>query len=113
MKRLFVAMLCCGLSHIQAQAAYGEGGPSFQPTPRVKGIVPGTSRFWCEMRGPITVYVAPKQGSKIDYRYDQNAIMDYIGDIGKSKYGYVRPCNACNAGYVLKTEFKRLATCSR
>jgi hypothetical protein len=52
------------------------------------------------------VLSAPKPGSKILQEYRKGAMMAVLGEATGTGYLYVSPCNACERGFVLKTEFQ-------
>jgi len=97
-----------------AHAAWSEtDGPSFNPAPPPASVVRGTNRGLCTMRAPMKVFAQPRRSSRVLDTYRPGAIMTYVGDVGRTPYAYVSPCNACNPGYVLKAEFLRHAHCTR
>ena len=56
--------------------------------------------------GKIDVYDAPKAGSKLLKTYDAGAWMTVLGEATGTEYLYVSPCNACESGYVAKSELR-------
>jgi hypothetical protein len=75
---------------------------------------PQTTKYKIDKRGggqlftttdKLQVLSAPKAGSKVLQEYDKGAIMAVLGEATGTGYLYVSPCNACEKGFVLKTEF--------
>lgn len=54
----------------------------------------------------LQVLSAPKADSKVLQTYDKGAMMAVIGEATGTGYLYVSPCNACENGFVSKTEFR-------
>ena len=74
---------------------------------------PQTTKYKIDKRGggqlftttdKLQVLSAPKAGSKVLDEYDKGAMMAVIGEATGTGYLYVSPCNACESGFVLKTE---------
>jgi len=78
----------------------GQGAPkpSFKVDKREAGKFVTTT-------DKIAVLDAPKAGSKVLQEYDKGAMMAVIGQATGTDYLFVSPCNACDHGYVLKSEF--------
>lgn len=58
----------------------------------------------------LQVLAAPRKGSKVLDEYDKGAMMAVLGEATGTGYLYVSPCNACENGFVLKTEFQSKTT---
>jgi hypothetical protein len=77
--------------------------------------MPQTSKYKIDKRSggqlftttdKLRVLSAPKAGSKVLQEYDKGAIMAVLGEATGTGYLYVSPCNACENGFVSKTEFQ-------
>lgn len=112
------ALLCLftAISSPGALAAWSESGGSsigVEPAPKFK-IDRKSGRGLCTVKGPINLLSAPKPGSKVIDTFPEGGIMTYIGNVPKSDYAYVHPCNACEYGYVSRPEFLgKISSCTR
>jgi hypothetical protein len=77
--------------------------------------VPQTSKYKIDERASgelvtttdkLQVLSAPKVGSKVLDEYPKGAMMVVVGEATGTGYLYVSPCNACESGFVSKTEFQ-------
>jgi hypothetical protein len=61
------------------------------------------------LTGQVEVHSAPKSGSAVVGKYGKGSIFAVISRAKGTDYLYVSPCNACESGFVLKSEFFRKA----
>lgn len=83
--------------------ATNTGSPE-SPTTKYKIDKRGGGRV-VTTTGKLQVLSAPKAGSPVLDEYDK-AMMVVIGDATGTGYVYVSPCNACQSGFVSKTELQ-------
>jgi hypothetical protein len=57
------------------------------------------------LTGPIEVYSDPTKKSDVIGEYEAGAMFVVIGQAVGTEYLYVSPCNACENGFVEKTDF--------
>lgn len=90
-------------------AAYDEANdrPSFDP-PKTKYKVDrrGGGKLYTT-GSTVRVYNAPKSGARLLRSYDRGAIMVLLGAATGTPYVWVSPCNACDPGFALRSEFMR------
>jgi len=60
---------------------------------------------WHQTTNNIKLLAAPKAGSAVLAAYNAGTIMKVVGEETEAQYLYVSPCNACESGFVSKTEF--------
>lgn len=53
----------------------------------------------------VRVYDAPRANAKLLHTYDPGAIMVLLGYATGTPFVWVSPCNACEKGFALKSEF--------
>lgn len=113
-----LASLILGVANVPQTtlAAWSETGGSsvaVEAKPKFK-IDRRSGRGLCTVKAPINLLAAPKAGSKVIDSFPSGGIMTYIGDVPKTDFAYIHPCNACEHGYVNKADFlSKITDCTR
>jgi hypothetical protein len=76
------------------------------PPPKYKVDRKGGGGLWTT-GSTVRVFGAPKAGARLLTSYPAGAIMVLYGTATGTPYVWVSPCNACEKGYALKSEFFR------
>lgn len=76
------------------------------PPPKYKVDRRGGGGLWTT-GSTVRVFGAPKAGARLLTSYPAGAIMVLYGTATGTPYVWVSPCNACEKGYALKSEFFR------
>lgn len=66
----------------------------------------------CTTTASIKLLVDPRKDSKALQEYPAGAIMVVIGKAKGTDYLYISPCNVCENGFALKSEFLPSAECA-